>query len=73
MGKMAFEVDDSVAKAWKGASAEKRKDITNKIITRIAREFFDDDKEAVMLYFEQLRTNMAARGIRQELLDDILK
>ena len=73
MEKIALEVDDRVAKAWKEAPAEKRRDITNKINIRITRELFDYDKEAFILYLEQLRNNMADRGLTQEILDDILK
>jgi len=73
MERIALEVDDRVAKAWKEASVEKKSDIANKIIVRIAREFFNDDKEAFMQYLEQLRNDMAEQGLKQELLDDILR
>ena len=73
MEKIALEVDDRVAKAWKEAPAEKRKDIENKINIRITRELFDYDKEAFMQYLGQLHNNMAERGLTQEILDDILK
>ena len=73
MEKIALEVDDRVAKAWKEAPAEKRRDIENKINIRITRELFDYDKEAFMQYLDQLHNNMAERGLTQEILDDILK
>jgi len=73
MEKIALEVDDRVAKAWREAPAEKRKDITNKINIKISKELFDYDKESFMQYLEQLRNNMAERGLTQEILDDILK
>jgi len=34
---------------------------------------FDYDKDGFKLYLEQLRDNMAERGLTQEILDDILK
>jgi len=68
-----LEVDDRVAKAWKEAPADKRKAIANKMNIRITRELFDYDKETFMQYLEQLRNNMAERGLTQEILDDILK
>ena len=73
MEKIALEVDDRVAKAWKEAPAEKRRDIANKMNIRITRELFDYDKEAFMQYLDQLRNNMAERGLTQEILEDILK
>lgn len=73
MEKIALEVDDRVAKAWKEAPADKRKAIANKMNIRITRELFDYDKETFMQYLEQLRNNMAERGLTQEILDDILK
>jgi hypothetical protein len=73
MEKIALEVDDLVAKAWKEAPAEKRRDIANKMNIRITRELFEYDKEGFMQYLEQLRNNMAERGLTQEILDDILK
>lgn len=73
MERIALEVDDRVAKAWKEAPAEKRRDIANKMNIRITRELFDYDKQAFTQYLDQLRNNMAERGLTQEILDDILK
>ena len=73
MERIALEVDDRVAKAWKEAPVEKRRDIANKMNIRITKELFDYDKESFMQYLEQLRSNMAERGLTQEILDDILK
>jgi predicted helicase len=72
MEKIALEVDDRVAKAWKEAPAEKRRDIATKMNIRITRELFDYDKQGFEQYLEQLRNNMAERGLTQEILDDIL-
>jgi hypothetical protein len=73
MERIALEVDDRVAKAWKEAPAEKKRDITNKMNIRITRELFDYDKQGFIEYLDQLRNNMAERGLTQEILDDILK
>ena len=72
MEKIALEVDDRVAKAWKEAPADKRKAIANKMNIRITRELFDYDKQGFIQYLGQLRSNMAERGLTQEILDDIL-
>lgn len=68
-----LEVDDRVAKAWRDAPSDKRRDITNKINIRISKELLDYDKEVFKQYLDQLRSTMAERGLTQEALDDILK
>jgi len=73
MEKIVLEVDDRVAKAWRDAPSDKRKDITNKINLRIGRELLEYDKEAFIQYLDQLSDTMAERGLTQEILDDILK
>jgi len=73
MERIELEVDDKVAKAWKAAPDNKKRDIANKINIRIGKELFDYDKDGFKLYLEQLRDNMAERGLTQEILDDILK
>jgi len=72
MEKIVLEVDDKVAKAWKEAPSDKRRDITNKINISIGKELFDYDKESFIQYLDQLRKDMAERGLTQEILDDIL-
>ena len=73
MEKIVLEVDDKVAKAWKEAPSDKRRDIANKINISISKELFKYDKESFIQYLEQLRNDMAERGLTQEILDDILK
>jgi hypothetical protein len=72
MERIVLEVDDKVAKAWKEAPSDKRRDITNKVNISISKELFKYDKESFMQYLDQLRNNMAERGLTQEILDDIL-
>jgi len=72
MERIVLEVDDSVAKAWRDAPSDKRRNITNKINLRISKELFDYDKESFNQYLDQLRDNMAERGLTQEILDGIL-
>ena len=73
MERIVLEVDDRVAKAWREAPVEKRKDITNKVNIRIGKELFEYDKSSFKGYLDQLRNDMAARGLTQDALDDILK
>jgi hypothetical protein len=72
MERIVLEVDDRVAKAWREAPSEKRRDIANKVNIRIGKELFDYDKESFKQYLDQLRNDMAERGLTQEILDDIL-
>jgi hypothetical protein len=73
MERIVLEVDDKVAKAWREAPSDKRRDIASKINIRISKELFEYDKAGFQLYLEDLRNKMADRGLTQEILDDILK
>jgi hypothetical protein len=73
MERIVLEVDDRVAKAWREASYDKKKDISNKINVRISKELFEYDKDGFKQYLDQLRSDMAERGLTQEILDEILK
>ena len=73
MERIVLEVDDRVAKAWREAPSEKKRDITNKISVRIGKELFEYDKDNFIQYLDQLRDKMAERGLTQEILDEILK
>jgi len=73
MERIVLEVDDRIAKAWREAPSDKRREITNKINVRIGKELFDYDKDGFIQYLDQLRGAMAERGLTQEILDDILK
>ncbi|BAU52509.1 hypothetical protein [Mucilaginibacter gotjawali] len=73
MERIVLEVDDKVAKAWRDAPSDKRRDISNKINIRMSKELFEYDKAAFLQYLDGLRNEMAERGLTQEILDDILK
>lgn len=72
MEKIVLEVDDHLAKAWRQASLEKRKEINNKISVRIGKELFAYSKEDFQQYLNELRDKMTERGLTQETLDEIL-
>jgi hypothetical protein len=72
MERIVLEVDDRLAKAWREASLEKRKEINNKISVRIGKELFAYSKEDFQLYLNELRNKMTERGLTQEALDEIL-
>jgi hypothetical protein len=73
MERIVLEVDDRVAKAWREATFDKKRDIANKLNIRIGKELFEYDKDSFKQYLDQLRKNMADRGLTEEILDDILK
>lgn len=72
MEKIVLEVDDLLAKAWREASIEKRKEINKKMSIRIGKELFGYSKEKFQKYLNELRNKMAERGLTQEKLDEIL-
>ena len=61
MERIVLEVDDRIAKAWREASLEKRKEINNKISVRIGKELFAYSKEDFQLYLNELRNKMTER------------
>ncbi len=73
MERIVLEVDDRVAKAWRDAPAEKKKEITNKVNIRIGKELFEYDKNSFKGYLDKLRNDMADRGLTEDALDEILK
>jgi len=73
MEKIVLEVDERVAKAWREAPVDKRKAIANKMNLRIGTELFEYDKGSFVKYLDELRDTMASRGLKQEILDEILK
>ena len=73
MEKIAFEVDEQVAKAWKLASVQRRNEIKNKIKAIITLEFFDNDKDAFFKYLAQRPSSTAKLTLTQKILDEIFK
>ena len=67
-----IEVSPNVALAWRRLSAERKKEITNKVSVRIGKEVLESSKEEYLAYLADLRSKMAERGLTQEMLDEIL-
>jgi hypothetical protein len=72
MERIVLEVDDRVAKAWRDAPSDKRREIANKINIRIGKELLEYNKQSFIQYLDELRDKMEERGLTQEILDDIL-
>jgi len=79
MERIVIEVDDRLAKAWRRASAKKRKDIGNKVNVSLAKELMsppagqtDKAVEEYLNFLNDLRDEMSTKGLTQEELDEIL-
>ncbi len=79
MERIVIEVDKRIAKAWRGASDKKRKEIGNKFNISIAKELMsssvENDKKSreYIEFLNELREEMSAKGLTSNELDDILK
>lgn len=79
MERIVIEVDDRLAKAWRRASDKKRKDIGNKVNISLAKELMNPPAgrtgkavKEYLSFLNELREEMAAKGLTQEELDEIL-
>ncbi len=72
MERIVIEVSPNVARAWRNASAEKRKKMGDAVGIRIGKELLKTSKEEYLQYIDQLQKTMKERGLTQEILDEIL-
>lgn len=73
MEKIVLEVDDKVAKAWRTASTKLKREIGDLMNKQIATIIDKKEEKDIIQFLNELRQEMAARGLTQEILDDILK
>lgn len=73
MEKISIEVKADLAKAWEEASPDFRKEISELIESQIRQALDKGDKEKVLEYLNELKEKTSARGLTQEILDDILR
>lgn len=73
MEKIVLEVDDNVAKAWRTSSTKLRKEIGDLMNKQIATIIDKKEEKDIIQFLNELREEMANRGLTQEILDDILK
>lgn len=73
MEKIVLEVDDKVAKAWRTASAKLKQEIGSLMNKQIATIIDKKEEKDIIQFLDELREEMAGRGLTQEILDDILK
>jgi len=73
MERIVLEVDDKVAKAWRTTSVKLKQEIGGLMNKQIATIIEGKKEKDIIQYLNELREEMAERGLTQEILDDILK
>ncbi len=72
MERIVIEVSSNVARAWRKAPENKRKQLGNEVSVRIGKELLKGSKEEYLSFIGELQQTMKERGLTQEILDDIL-
>jgi hypothetical protein len=73
MGRIVLEVDDKVAKAWRAASVKLKQEIGGVMNQQIAAIIDKKEETDIIQFLNEIRQEMAEKGLTQEILDDILK
>ena len=73
MERIVLEVDDAVAKAWRTASERLKREIGSLMNKQIATIIEKKEEKDIIQFLDELRQEMAEKGLTQEILDDILK
>ena len=73
MERIVLEVDDKVAKAWRTASVKLKQEIGGGMNQQIAAIIDKKEETDIIQFLNELRREMAEKGLTQEILDDILK
>jgi hypothetical protein len=73
MERIVLEVDDQVAKAWRMASVKLKQEIGGIMNKQIASIIDQKEEKDIIQFLNELRQEMAEKGLTQEILDDILK
>ncbi|HEY0246590.1 MAG TPA: hypothetical protein VGC01_13565 [Mucilaginibacter sp.] len=73
MERIVLEVDDQVAKAWRTASIKLKQEIGGLMNKQIATIIDQKEEKDIIPFLNELRQEMATKGLTQEILDDILK
>ncbi|HEY4196190.1 MAG TPA: hypothetical protein VGM63_11680 [Mucilaginibacter sp.] len=73
MEKIVLEVDDKVARAWRTASVKLKQEIGNLMNKQIATIIDKKEEKDIIQFLNELRDEMSAKGLTQDILDDILK
>jgi hypothetical protein len=73
MERIALQVPDNIAKAWRAYPAEKREQLEKEVEARIASGIRDDQKEEFFDLLQRVGDKAAKKGLTQELLDKLLR
>ncbi|MDP9081275.1 MAG: hypothetical protein M3O71_28010 [Bacteroidota bacterium] len=73
MERIVLEVDDNVARAWRTASVKLKQEIGNIMNKQIATIIDKKEEKDIIPFLNELRSEMAEKGLTQDILDDILK
>jgi hypothetical protein len=73
MERIVLEVDDQVAKAWRATSVKLKQEISGLMNKQIATIIDQKEEKDIIQFLNELRQEMAKKGLTQEILDDILK
>lgn len=72
MERIVLEVDSSTSKKWRAASIQLKTELSKLMEKQIAKLIDDNKGSDSIQYFNELRDEMAEKGLTQEVLDDIL-
>jgi len=73
MERIVLEVDEATAKKWRSASSRLRMEVSRIIDTQISAIIDKKEDKDIIQYLDELRKEMAEKGLTQEILDEILK
>jgi len=73
MERIVLEVDDSVAKAGRTASVKLKQEIGDIMNKQIATIIDKKEEKDILPFLNELRQEMAEKGLTQDILNDILK
>lgn len=73
MERIIIEVNDATAKKWRSASGRLKKEISQYMDKQISAIIDKKEEKDIILFLNELREEMAQKGLTQEVLDDILK
>ena len=73
MERIVIEVADETAKKWRLSSQKQRTEIFQLINNTLAEELVTNPNEEFKQFLDELSDTMKARGLTEEILDDILK
>lgn len=72
MERIVIEVSPNVARAWRDMPANEKEQVGNELSVSIGQKYFKESKGEFLAFIDDLQKRMAARGLTQEKLEEIL-